>query len=503
MSSIAPSSRTLRVHFAFLALTVLALRPIAWAQPEKPAEFAAHYGLNPDFPATFTGAADVTLSWASTDATVTRWKITKKAWGQQAWETITLSDPAARSYRDTGALKDTPTINYQIAAINAAGQSAYATVTAWRLAPSYAATPTWSWPNAEVWIANPPGTSAAVVDHGENRLSFKDRDQWPQLAEQIDGVALFYSSIQNASPAELRALADALAATPTRKRIKVGIELGVFLSTKLRSGNPAGSRAGVESFAAHHQALKRFTDPVAQGGAGGVIDFLFMDGPIHRAMYPKTDDSPHTLPSASEQVVQWMEQFKRVYPHLGFQLICNFSSWSYAGVPARNSRPQAHGPAGFGNYDDVVATLLPLAARRGVPFTGVLTDYAYDAFNNEAATDQPALVRGRDYRGRLLALRNRITSLDLGPGGAPLTFGMLCNSNRGTIAGNYATRVELFNYFEELHELGLTPDVVIIESWNRNPTHWMPETRPDSMTHIVRRALQRLRYQRDTPAATP
>ncbi|MDR0352138.1 MAG: hypothetical protein LBI02_01855 [Opitutaceae bacterium] len=325
---------------------------------------------------------------------------------------------------------------------------------------------------------------------------------WEKSAtsDPVSWVILKKSTLQNAGIEELRAFARALEANPKRNRIKLGIEIGVFVGSRLRSGSPPGGMAGEESFRAQQHVFRKYTDPVDKGGAGGVIDILFMDGPIHRSVFPPGGNSPFTIATASEQVVRWMECFREIYPEIKYNLICNFSSWAYAGTPARNTRARARGADGFGDYDAVLDTLPPLAASRGVPFEGVTTDYAFDGFNNEGPTDQPELVRGRDFRSRLRALRDKVASLKLGPGGAPLRFGMLCNSSRGTNAGNYATRVELLNYLEEIHALGLVPDRITVQSWIKYPDRWLPETHKDSMTNITARILHRLRRQRDISA---
>lgn len=467
------------------------------APPPPPVDLQAAYGANPDFPATHTGRPDAVLTWRAPAAPVTGWKLNRRAWGETKWRTIQLSDPAATRYVDTDALAGSPSVTYHLSALGPEGASPVATVTAWRLERRYPATPTWSWPGTEVWICNAPGKSPALTRHGESRLALKKLGEWPQLSAQVDGIVLFYSTIQSASVAELREFARALAPTPTRGRIRLAIEIGVFHSSARLDDPAAQQDAGVTSFAAQQRVLRRFTDPVSAGGAGGVIDFLYLDGPLHRAMFHQGKRTGLTMADAAEQVVRWMERWRAEYPALQFQLIANFSSWSFAGVPARNSRPHAEGAKGFGAYEDVLATLPPLAAQRGVPLTGVITDFAYDAFTNEAATDQPDLVRGRDYRARFRALHDQVTALPFGPGGAPLKFGMLANSNRGTGSSNYAARVELLNYLEEIHALGLQPAQIVVETWNAYPDRWLPESRPDTMTHLTWRVLNRLRHGRD------
>jgi len=477
-------------------LALFSLTTFASGPTQAPENLQAFYGRNTDYPEALTNADDVTLQWTRGDPAITGWKLVKRAWGDAKGQTITLPAKTTR-YLDTAALAQVPIVSYQLAALRDGKTSDYARATGWRLQRLYPDQPTWSWPETEVWIANAPGRSPALTRHGESRLALKDLGAWKQLSEQIDGIVLFYSTIQNATIGELREFARALAPTRTRGRIKIAIELGVFHSS-VHLEDPAGQqRAGLDSFAAQFRTLRRFTDPVEQGGAGGVIDVLCLDGPIHRAKFHQGRRTGLSTADAAEQAVQWMEQFRRAYPQVQFQLIANFSSWSYAGIPARNTRAHAEGPRGFGNYEDELATLPSLAARRGVPLMGVITDFAYDAFNNESSTDQPEVVRGLDYRRRLLALRNDVVALPLGPGGAPLRFGMLVNSNRGTSTSNYAARVELLNYLEELHTLGLTPSIVMLETWNDYPDRWLPETRKDTMTHLAWRVFNRLRHGRE------
>lgn len=485
---------TLR-HHPLIGLLLVALSHAA--PPSTPLDLRADYGANPDFPTSYTGSPDVVLTWQAPSAPVTGWKLSRRAWGETRWRTVILPAPTLNRYVDAGALTTSPFLTYQLSALSPHGPSRATPVNAWRLERRYPEVPTWSWPETEIWIGNAPGKSPAVTQYGESRLALKKLGDWKNLSEHVDGIALFYSTIQNATAEELREFARALAPTKTRGRIKIAIELGVFHS-RARLDDPVGlQRAGLESFAAQYRVLRRFTDPIEQGGAGGVIDTLCLDGPIHRARFHEGKPTGLSTADAAEQVVQWMEQFRRVYPQLQFQLIANFSSWSYAGVPARNTRAFAAGAKGFGDYKDELSTLPPLAARRGVPFTGVITDFAYDAFNNESTTDQPEIVRGLDYRARLLTLRRDVVALNLGPGGAPLRFGMLVNSNRGTGTSNYAARVELLNYLEELHALGLTPSSIIIETWNDYPDRWLPETRKDTMTNLTWRVFNRLRHGHD------
>ncbi|RAY98438.1 hypothetical protein DK853_54700, partial [Klebsiella oxytoca] len=66
-----------------------------------------------------------------------------------------------------------------------------------------------------------------------------------------------------------------------QKNMFVGVETSGFQNIETSPKDQLGEL----SFESEMRAYRNFLTPVAQGGAGGTLDYIYFDGPIHSAVY--------------------------------------------------------------------------------------------------------------------------------------------------------------------------------------------------------------------------
>lgn len=346
-------------------------------------------------------------------------------------------------------------------------------------------------PGLEFWMSIPPGggKSIAITQGGETRLYIRHTNVWDQLSDEIDTVVVYRSAIYEAitgqngsSMAELKHFALKM----KEKNIKIAIELSGLQSQYAIQGPVVTAENTFNSD--YNNVLKKFTDPVSVGGAGGYIDYLIFDGPLRRYLYSGLghNTTQENFSEPAEALALVMEKWRTIFPEIEFVLLSNFSNWGWDGVYARNT----HGlsPMGYGEYKTALDAAITKAQENNLTFYSIVADYAYDAFVNEGSSDQWSLIENLDYKARLKNLRDYVVNVK------GLKFNVITNSYRGSSDGNYPFRVESFNYIYELYQLGIIPSAVVMQSWEAYPSKWLQENTFGSMTWTTRLALFRVRY---------
>lgn len=260
--------------------------------------------------------------------------------------------------------------------------------------------------------------------------------EWPFVKKHLDGSLLYIDQVKVASTNDLMAFADM-----TREAgIDVIVECGGLVDWRASATNAVGASMSAElSFADEFAKVRAFVTPVAEGGAGGRIAFLQLDGPIRRMLYPylngqRTAPGWHTVSSAVEEMIEVMRLWRETLPDVHFFLLTNFPNWGYASY-------------------------------------------------------QPSVIAGIDFARRIRELEDYVRSQ-----GA--RFCLIFNSNRG---GDQATGFdqlyhdETLAFIDRYRGYGGTPDVCGIQSWYYHPTAYLPESQPHTMTYLLRSVLLRLR----------
>jgi hypothetical protein len=406
---------------------------------------------------------------------IKNYKLYRRAWDKTSYTLIKSFTANEKSYVDIVDPNATkPVWYYALYAYKAIpdDKQISSTTIIWQIKDFYTKESLKIRPNTKVWLANSPGNSLSP----ESRLCLADTTQWSKLSKKIGGIALYRSSIQSGSITELRSLTNTL----NKLNIPLGVETGGFQNITTTEK----SLLGEKSFESEMRAYKNLLTPTSQGGAGGRLDYIFFDGPIHSAIYPNNLDlGLITIEEAAWELTDLMLLWRQNYPQIKFYLISNFSNWGWNGEPARNTHKLSQ--LGWGEYKTVLETLIPLARQRGVPFSGIISDYAYEAFLNEGSSDQIEVIKNIDYRTRLKELSDYVKNENM-------SFIMCLNEVRGGYSNNAVYSMNTINYLEEALQYGIEPDEVIVQSWNPFPDAWLPESQLGTMTNLCSKIIDRL-----------
>jgi hypothetical protein len=305
-------------------------------------------------------------------------------------------------------------------------------------------------------------------------------EDWAEAAAGIDVLKLYVDEVNRADVEDLRALVRLLEA----RGIRTAVELGGLVDWEAKAGDQSGER----SFATEFAKLRKLTLPVEEGGAGGRVDYLDVDGPIRRMLYPNNKTNPvHTLETAAAELADCFQLWRREWPHVQFHLLTNFPNYGWAGKPGYFSFGGPDAEQGYGDYAKVLPAVLRVLDDRGIDLRAVTVDNPYDYAIGEAVSNQAWTVRGVDWCQRILALET--TCRERG-----LRFQLIVNSGRaGDRRGgsNERYREETLRYLDLYYEIGGRPDGITIQSWYSYPGEWLPEDREGTMMNLVRDTLRK------------
>jgi len=318
--------------------------------------------------------------------------------------------------------------------------------------------------------------------------------EWELVKHNVHAIKLYVDQVNSASITNLRNLVKVCKAN----KIKIAIELGGLVDWRADDVDPrTGESLTAEmSFSDEYGKIKRLTDPVSEGGAGGYITYLDMDGPIRRSLYPSNQEQGyHDLDSATDELAEVLGLWRAQFPDLEFMLLTNFPCWGWKGEPAYFSYGFSTGPLGYGDYFDALTMALQKTSAAGVTFAGVTADNPYDYAIGEAPSNQYSLIRDIDFMSRLRDLEEYVEGQGLG-------FNMIYNSARAgnqSSGSNQLYHDETLAFIDEHLAYGATPLRYIIQSWYYYPTQWVPETSGYTMTQLVADVITGLREHIYTP----
>lgn len=311
-------------------------------------------------------------------------------------------------------------------------------------------------------------------------------DAWSQVAERCDVITLYIDRVAKADLEDLRRFAQVV----HEHDIAVAIECAGLCDWRARFGD----RAAQLSFQDEFRKVERFLTPVSEGGAGGRIDYLQIDGPFRRMLYQRNgrrmERTGHQdLESAGREFVEVLELWKDAVPGIEFYLLTNFPNWGYRGGPGYHGWPYTgEGTAGWGDYAEILDKALTVTGEVGIPLKGITVDNPYDYAIGEHRSNQPRATANVDWLARILQLEKDVKARGL-------RFGLIFNSQRAGSKENGSDELyekETLKYIDLYHKRGGRPDNVIAQSWYHYPTKVVPESTPGTMTHLIGQVAQRV-----------
>jgi hypothetical protein len=311
---------------------------------------------------------------------------------------------------------------------------------------------------AEVWLC--PFPPELVDSPGE----------WKFVANRVSGVQLYVDWI-NKTPAETLARA---AKFVRERNIQVSVECGGTVNADWQ--DQAGERAAAVELA----KIAKWTK------AGGVVDYLNLDGPVCRLLGHGgwNRGAPFTsIERCADELMDYMSAVKRAHPKIRFFLLTNFPNWGYRGDVSYHAR----GPArqDNGDYDEVLRIVLRKAKQAGHEFTGITVDNPYEYTIGELKSARLAEPSKVDWLARIRSLEDFARSRGL-------EFGLIINSEKGGKTSDRAFFERTLKMLDMYIEAGGKPTRYFVQSWYRFPERYLPEDAPHSMTSLLKTVMRRL-----------
>ncbi|VAX40819.1 hypothetical protein MNBD_PLANCTO03-2064, partial [hydrothermal vent metagenome] len=328
------------------------------------------------------------------------------------------------------------------------------------LACALLAAPTAAQPSKVGGIAPDPAPTVWMCDAGLTTIDTPDG--WECTLANIDIVKLYIDEINSASQADLIAMVQLL----NYYDIDIAIELGGLVDWHADKGKQSAEM----SFANEFAKVRKLTDPIDQGGAGGSVAILDMDGPIRRMLWPNnTNPGYHTLETATDELADVMLLWADALPGAQVSLLINFPNWGWKGEPAYNNLGLPPGPLGYGDYFDAFVMAVAKTQTAGAPLVSVTIDNPYDYAIGEHNSNQDRLIAGIDWMGRILDLEAESTRQSL-------AVNVVFNSERGGQTSGALFAADSLAFIDLYLARGGTPEGAIMQSWYPYPDTILPET---------------------------
>ncbi|MHC4717198.1 MAG: hypothetical protein ACYS5V_09530, partial [Planctomycetota bacterium] len=268
-----------------------------------------------------------------------------------------------------------------------------------------------------------------------------------------------------------------------KHRIPLAVECGGTLGFARLDDSNGQRSARVE--------LRAF-DKVYQ--AGGKIDYLDMDGPVRRLLYPRSKQGFKSIDRCAAQLMSCMRTHLAAHPEMKFWLLTNFPNWGYRGDVSYHAR----GPKrqDWGDYDTVVRAVLDHAAKAGLRFAGVTVDNPYEYAIGEYRSARLKDPKKVDWIKRVRAYEDFARSRGL-------EFNFIANSEAGGRTSGKAFHDRTLKMIDAYVAAGGKPTRYVIQSWYPHPRKLLPETDGESMTATVKAAILKLHPKLKPPAEPP
>lgn len=296
--------------------------------------------------------------------------------------------------------------------------------------------------------------------------------KWDFVKQRLTGIKLYIDKVSKADPADLRALVELVKAND----LKVAIECGGCLGfAKLDETNGEDS-ARIE--------LAKIDTWYA---AGGKVDYLDVDGPIRRILHPTRGKQRlpalGSIEDCARQLMNYMRAVTKAHPEIEFFLLTNFPNWGYRGGVSYHARGENR--QDWGDYDEVVRTVLKVADEEGMGFAGVTVDNPYEYLIGEhfsATMKDPAEV---NWLRRVRAYEDYAREQGL-------EFNLIVNSEAGGKESDRAFCERTLKMVDTYLAAGGRPTRLVVQSWYKHPQALVSEDEPFTLTALVKAAMERL-----------
>lgn len=296
--------------------------------------------------------------------------------------------------------------------------------------------------------------------------------RWDSVKSRLAGIQLYIDNVNKAKREDLEALVQVVEANG----LKVSVECGGTLGFA-----PLDDSNGEQSARIELAKIAKWY------GAGGTVDYLNLDGPVRRLLYPrrgkKTLPSFGSIEDCANELMDYMRAVKAAHPRMRFFLLTNFPNWGYRGGVSYHGRGDKQ--QDWGDYHEVVTTVLKVAEAAGLSFAGVTVDNPYEYLIGEhfsVKNEDPSKV---DWLGRVRAYENFARSRGL-------EFNLIVNSQEGGKVSDRAFFERTLKMLDAYTAAGGRPTRCIVQSWYTYPRAIVPEEEPYSMTALVKAVIERL-----------
>lgn len=296
--------------------------------------------------------------------------------------------------------------------------------------------------------------------------------EWSFVKENLTGIKLYVDQIDQARPEQLAALV----ALVEEQGYAVAVELGCCLDF-----GPMDDTNGEWSARLELAKIAKWY------AAGGKVDYLDLDGPVRRLLWPDgRQDGQHfdSMAEAADEVVDSVRLFHEARPEMRFWHLTNFPNWGYLGEVSYHAR----GPKrqDYGEYDEAHRLVREKLLAAELPLEGVTIDNPYDYLIGEHFSVSLPDARAVDWLGRVRAYEDRCR-------GEGLTVNLIVNSERGGQESDERFCRETLEMVDVYLQAGGRPTRWMVQSWYPHPKRMAPETDSTTMTGLVKAVIERVR----------
>ena len=316
-------------------------------------------------------------------------------------------------------------------------------------------------PVPEVWLCTGKAFDLARPDA-----------RWDSVRKNLTGIQLYIDKVNKARREDLEALVQVV----DGNGLKVSIECGGTLGFA-----PLDETNGEQSARIELAKIAKWY------GAGGTVDYLNLDGPVRRLLYPRRGKEMlpgfGSIEDCAHELMDYLRTVRAAHPGIRFFLLTNFPNWGYRGGVSYHGRGEKQ--QDWGDYHEVVTTVLRVAEEAGLSFAGVTVDNPYEYLIGEhfsVKNEDPTEV---DWLGRVRAYEDFARSRGL-------EFNLIVNSQEGGKQSDRAFFERTLKMLDTYVAAGGRPTRCIVQSWYAHPRTIVPEDEPYSMTALVKAVLERL-----------
>ncbi len=303
--------------------------------------------------------------------------------------------------------------------------------------------------------------------------------QWNFVKRHLDGLQLYIGWVNKCPPDALKKMVVML----KENNIKLSIECGGTLGHV-----PVDENNGRESA----QKELRAVDKVA--AVGGKVDYLNMDGPVSRLLYTGRHrfdfgkrwswKGLHSIEPCVDQLVIYMETVRAKYPDIRFFTLTNFPNWGFKGGPSYHARHE--NKQDWGDYFNVISTIIPRAKAAEMPLLAVTVDNPYDYAVGMHSSRHQRDPKQVNWMGRIRELEDYVKSQGL-------EFNLIINTEAGARGSDERFCRETLQYLDAYRAAGGSPKRYFVQTWMQHPKNVVPETAPHTMTALAKEVIKRVK----------